>query len=639
MKSSLKIKRSWKQSCLRTLASTLLLSAWMTPSLAAGTSAGTPIPNRAYGSFENPTAPAGTPPRSVQSNEVIITVAEIAGISIVPSPTFSPTEAPAGVPSQGPGQGDGTINEQDVIYFTYRITNTGNDATQFFIPDKPANVENGTFDATTIGPIEVIGISADGTTITDVSGTTIAPGTPVGSITGTPIAPGGSNTNDLSLPGDGSVPVGGFIEVRVPIKANANLVSGDNVTPVLGNTTVQNSPESTGNNEFSGVLDADVATRDNDGTDNGDASTTKPNPEREASAPNPATVGDLALDYGDAPDTVAGSTPAPNATTPADYETVPGRGPSHIDDDLTFLGTGVDSETNAFNDPAPEDNGVTLGGSPLQTQSLIAGQTYTLNVTTDTTDRGVLTAWIDYNRDGVFDNATERVTLDNAPTSGALSFDITVPASAADGPTYARFRYSSDTGLDATGPASDGEVEDYLVNLVSAEPALQLVKRVTSVNGTAISTVVDPTTTTDTQDDSANWPTGYLQGAINASAEPFQTVQYTVYFLSDGNVNINNVQICDFIPEKTTYVPGSLAIELGGTAVTPAITDASDTDQGESFAVGATPGTAGVPCDGTAGANTDGGVLFQLDAPLEPATGPGTPTTSYGFVRFSVTVD
>ena len=628
MKPSLKAKRSWKQSCLRTLVGTALLSTWMMPSLAAGTEAGTEIPNRAYGSFENPTAPAGTPPTSVQSNEVIITVAEIAGISIIPSPSSPPVEAPANVSGEGPGQGDGTINAQDVVYFTYRIINTGNDETQFFIPDKPSDVDNGIFDADLYGPIEVVGISQDGAAIT--------------AVTGTPIAPGGSNTDTLSLPFDGSVDVGGFIEVRVPIKANSGLVSGNVINPVLGNTpdeTTQNSPESTlpADNEFA-VSDADVITRDNNLTDNGDASALNPDPEREASSRNPATVGNLLLDYGDAPGTDTGSTPAPDNSTLASYETVPGRGPSHIDDGLTFLGTGVDSEPDAFSDPAPEDNGVTLGGSPLQTQSLIAGQTYTLNVTTDTTGRGVLTAWIDYNRDGVFDNATERVTLDNAPTSGALSFDITVPASAADGPTYARFRYSSDTGLNATGPAGDGEVEDYLVNLVSAEPALQLVKRVTNVNGTAISTVVDPTTTTDPQDDSANWPDNYLRGAVNASAEPFQTVEYTIYFLSDGNVNINNVQICDFIPENTTYVPGSLAIELGGTAVSPAITDTSDTDQGESFAVGATPGTAGVPCDGTAGANTDGGVLFQLDNALAPATGPGTPTTSYGFVRFSVTV-
>jgi hypothetical protein len=38
-----------------------------------------------------------------------------------------------------------------------------------------------------------------------------------------------------------------------------------------------------------------------------------------------------------------------------------------------------------------------------------------------------------------------------------------VPASAAPGPTFARFRFSSAGGLSYTGLAPDGEVEDYYV--------------------------------------------------------------------------------------------------------------------------------------------------------------------------------
>jgi len=621
MKPSLKKQHNWKQYCLRTLVGAALLSSSILPATAAGTPAGTTIDNTAFGSFENPTNPG--PATTVNSNTVTITVAEIAGIAVTPQ---GAVEAPAGSLEDGPGQNDGTFNAGDILYFTYRITNIGNDETQFFVPDSPSDVDNGTFDPALYGPIEIVGYN-DGTTTTDLTGAPI------------PVTPGGLNTDGLpGLPNDGSVPVDGYIEVRVPIKADANLVNGDIITPVLGNTPdelTQNSPETPGG-EFGGTTN-DVATRDNTGTDNGDASAANPATEREASARNPLTLGDLALDYGDAPDTASGSTPAVDALTPADYETEPGRGPSHINGGTHFLGTVVDIETVAFDDGPGEDDGVQLNATPLHNQSVITGQTYNLDVT-GSGGAARLNGWIDYNRDGVFDNtpgSDEIIAADVDPTTGAIT--IAVPTGAAPGVTYARFRYSTELGLAPTGAAGDGEVEDYEITIVDDAPSLRLVKRVTGVGGTAITTVVDPLTTPDLNDDAGvNWPAGYLEGDVAADAAPFETVEYTIYFLSDGNVDINNVRICDFIPANTTYVAGSLQISQG-VAAPSGLTDASDApaDTGENFV--ATP--AGAPCDPAAGANTTGGVLVDVPGTLNPATAPGTPATSHGFIRFSVTVD
>ncbi|MEO1672203.1 MAG: SdrD B-like domain-containing protein, partial [Cyanobacteria bacterium J06631_2] len=87
-----------------------------------------------------------------------------------------------------------------------------------------------------------------------------------------------------------------------------------------------------------------------------------------------------------------------------------------------------------------------------------------------------LVGWIDFNRDGIF-SEDEAVTLDtdnglvvDGATPNTLEFSV--PENIAKGPTAARFRVATGlTGdnLDATtstGAAPNGEVEDYVVNLV-----------------------------------------------------------------------------------------------------------------------------------------------------------------------------
>jgi uncharacterized repeat protein (TIGR01451 family) len=395
---------------------------------------------------------------------------------------------------------------------------------------------------------------------------------------------------------------------------------GNTVTQAAANQNVQLVP--------GGAFGAgnDVYTQDNPGTANGDLAGA-PAFEREASSSQSTPVGTANLDYGDAPDAAAG-------TATGDYETAPGRGPSHVVGSI-FLGTGVDAETTFSQDdgPPPEDNGVALntGGGPvsLHTQSLIAGQAYTLNITTAGTGR--ISGWIDFNRDGDFTDSGEQIATDVSSNGGVQPLTFTVPLGATAGSTYARFRYSSQTGLTSTSAAPDGEVEDYNIELVAASPALRLVKRVTSIGGTAITAINnDPG---DVNDDSTNWPAGYLQGSFSGStAAPDALVDYTIYFLSDGNTPINQLRLCDLIPDNTTYEPGSLRISQGGAALTT-LTDATGDDAGESFNSLAviTP-----PCSGT---NTDGGIRVTVPGTLTNATGPGAPTSSYGLIRFTVRVD
>ncbi len=81
---------------------------------------------------------------------------------------------------------------------------------------------------------------------------------------------------------------------------------------------------------------------------------------------------------------------------------------------------------------------------------------------------GNLNLWIDWNRDGDWDDAGEQVFDDEPVASGPLYTPLyfKVPDTARIGLTFARFRFSTDTGLDYTGGAVNGEVEDYLLEIL-----------------------------------------------------------------------------------------------------------------------------------------------------------------------------
>ncbi len=79
-----------------------------------------------------------------------------------------------------------------------------------------------------------------------------------------------------------------------------------------------------------------------------------------------------------------------------------------------------------------------------------------------------LSGWIDFNRDGDFDDANEKIiggATGLAITSdGAYAFTFLVPDSVTLNQTlYARFRLSTQASLATTGEAPDGEVEDYVL--------------------------------------------------------------------------------------------------------------------------------------------------------------------------------
>ncbi len=123
-----------------------------------------------------------------------------------------------------------------------------------------------------------------------------------------------------------------------------------------------------------------------------------------------------------------------------------------------YLGASVSAENDgvpsATANSDASDNGVsivnTLAPGVDETVTVVASQA-----------GGILNAWIDWNRDGDWSDAGEKVFSDVALSAGSNTLTLNVPSTQTLGNVFGRFRVSSVAGLSVTGPAIDGEVEDY----------------------------------------------------------------------------------------------------------------------------------------------------------------------------------
>lgn len=156
------------------------------------------------------------------------------------------------------------------------------------------------------------------------------------------------------------------------------------------------------------------------------------------------------IDYGDAP-----------ASFPNLLVDVHGQGPRHaLNNNGLFLGAGITAEANGNETPGysdSNDDGVILN-------TMIAGDTAS-TVTILSTGTGFVDAWIDFNGNGTWE-ANEQVVHSAAVVAGANSVSIALPPGVVVGTVAARFRLSSAGGLSTTGNAADGEVEDYMVEII-----------------------------------------------------------------------------------------------------------------------------------------------------------------------------
>lgn len=166
-----------------------------------------------------------------------------------------------------------------------------------------------------------------------------------------------------------------------------------------------------------------------------------------------------AWDFGDAPD-------GPGYPTLFAHD-----GARHLVTSGPLLGSLVDSDV----DGQPSDNadGDDLDGDGDDEDGVIfperlypdRGASFTVSIPV----AGYLQAWIDFNRDGDWNDENEKIMSDYLVIPAVHTFGFFVPASATPGVTYARFRISSVTGIGPSGPAPDGEVEDHAVEITATD--------------------------------------------------------------------------------------------------------------------------------------------------------------------------
>lgn len=163
-----------------------------------------------------------------------------------------------------------------------------------------------------------------------------------------------------------------------------------------------------------------------------------------------------------------------------DYSDAPASygSPRHTRATYMYMGSGTpDADAGAMptlfadgddNTGKADEDGVTLPSSAS------LGDTINIDVAVSSNwkggNLGRLQAWIDFNRDGDFLDPGEQIATDHmddgsnndsAAADQIINLEITVPATATVGLSYARFRWSATEGLDPLANDSYGEVEDY----------------------------------------------------------------------------------------------------------------------------------------------------------------------------------
>ena len=239
-------------------------------------------------------------------------------------------------------------------------------------------------------------------------------------------------------------------------------------------------------------------------------------------------------------------------------------------------------------------------------------------------------------------NSTNR----NVTCTSISGFTLAANASSSINLTVKRTTQDSISNTATVSNTSDkNSNNNSSTDVLPATTRLRLVKRITRINTIAKTGYID--NPSDTNDDSTlMWPTPlttYLQGVINGgNVKPGDLIEYTVYFLSDGGIPAQNVTLCDLVPFNSTFsstafntnsgIAMALSTSSLPTAPTNYFTNIADSDAGQLYSAG-----TALPAACASNTNPNGAVVITVvtGATTVPnATAPGTPTNSYGFIRF-----
>ena len=179
------------------------------------------------------------------------------------------------------------------------------------------------------------------------------------------------------------------------------------------------------------------------------------------------------VDFGDAPDSY-GTRSVDNGPT---HQIVGPRLGAQRDDEVNGI-----PDADALgddNDGTPDDEDGVVFGAIGANSGLAA-----LNLTMENAATAKVDAWIDFNKDGDWDDSGEQILTNVTVAQVTQTLNFAVPDGITAGDTYARVRLSTAGGLSPTGPADDGEVEDYKITIqANVDPVV--VESVSVNNGDA----------------------------------------------------------------------------------------------------------------------------------------------------------
>jgi PKD repeat protein len=185
--------------------------------------------------------------------------------------------------------------------------------------------------------------------------------------------------------------------------------------------------------------------------------------------------------------------------------------------------------------------------------NVLAGNSYNLSINASSYYE-YFSAWIDYNKDGAF-SSSEQILTSAYSSFGSSSGSIIIPSSASTGTTRMRVLvsyYSSEANSPCGGNLSYGEVEDYMVNIVSiTQPPLPDFSSTGTVTCTSPVSFTDATTGNVT---SRLWNFG--DGTTSTLQNPSHT--YSSYGNYTVKLKTCNSYGCDSI-KKNNYINYSAA--------------------------------------------------------------------------------
>jgi uncharacterized repeat protein (TIGR01451 family) len=212
---------------------------------------------------------------------------------------------------------------------------------------------------------------------------------------------------------------------------------------------------------------------------------------------------------------------------------------------------------------------------------------------------------------GLFGNTTNPCIFSNAGTLG-----LTTP-----------------TNITATATNANGSTSEFSAN-PSSKANLLLAKRITAI--TSVATGL--TTNYDGFVDDAGWPSNYVAGSTNPGlVRPGDEIEYTIYYLNNGENRISQAKVCDALNKNLGFVPdfnssntgkGILLSPNGSTSIY--LTNTSGDDRGEYSPT--SPNDCNLVNNITADRSTNT-VVVDAANNTNPILGGG-----YGSIKFKATV-